>query len=45
MNFDTLVKLSLEAAEKITGQPKESEETQEIAFKLACVAMAENASS
>lgn len=43
MNMDTLVKQSLEAASKITGKPTTDAETQEIGFKLACAAMAEEA--
>ena len=43
MNMDTLVKQTLEAAAKITGKGFEDEETQSIAFKLACAAMAEEA--
>lgn len=43
MNMDTLVKQTLEAASKITGKSIEDKETQEIAFKLACAAMAEEA--
>ena len=44
MNMDTLVKQSLEAASKITGKGPEDKETQEIAFKLSCAAMAEELS-
>lgn len=40
MNMDLLVKQSMEAAIKITGTNEKDEHTQEIAFKLACVAMA-----
>lgn len=41
MNMDTLVKQSLEAAMKITGADSQDQHTQEVAFKLACAAMAE----
>lgn len=41
MNMDTLVKQSLEAASKITGKDFDDKETQEVAFKLSCAAMAE----
>ena len=40
MSMDILVKQTLEAASKITGKGFEDKETQNIAFKLACAAMA-----
>lgn len=40
MNMDLLVKQSMEAAIEITGTDGKDEHTQEVAFKLACVAMA-----
>ena len=43
MEMDTLVKQSLEAAISITGKDKNDEETQKIAFKLACAVMAQQA--
>lgn len=43
MNMNTLVTQSLEAASKITGKSITDTETQDIAFKLACAAMAEEA--
>jgi len=43
MNMDILVKQTLEAASKITGKGVEDKETQSVAFKLACAAMAEEA--
>ena len=42
--MNTLVKQSLEAAAKITGKGADDKETQEIAFKLSCAAMAEELS-
>jgi len=44
MNMDTLVRQSLEAASKITGKGYDDEETQAIAFRLSCVAMAKELS-
>ena len=41
MNFDLFVKQSLEEAAKVTGKSINDSETQEIAFKLACAAMAQ----
>ena len=43
MNMNTLVKQALESAQRITGKGADDAETQEIAFKLACVAAAEEA--
>jgi hypothetical protein len=43
MNMDTLAKQSIEAAMLITGTDGKDQETQEIAFKLACAMMAEEA--
>ena len=43
MNMNTLVKQTLEAAQQITGKGADDVETQEIAFKLACAAMAKEA--
>lgn len=43
MNIDKFTKQALEAAEKITGKPIADTETQEVAFKLACAMMAEEA--
>ncbi len=43
MNMDTLAKQSIEAAMLITGTDGKDKETQEIAFKLACAMMAEEA--
>jgi hypothetical protein len=43
MNMDTLTKQSLEAASSITGLPFSDEHTQEVAFKLACAMVAEEA--
>jgi hypothetical protein len=43
MNMDKFTKQALEAAEQITGKPMTDTETQEIAFKLACAMMAEEA--
>lgn len=40
MNMDTLARQSLCAARKITGTDGTDTHTQEIAFKLACAAMA-----
>lgn len=45
MNLDTLAKQSLEAAMLITGTDGKDAHTQEIAFKLACAAMAEEMAS
>ena len=45
MNLDTLAKQSLEAAMLITGTDGKDSHTQEIAFKLACAAMAEEMAS
>lgn len=45
MDFDTFVKQALETAEGITNKPATDEETQNIAFKLACAMMAEEAAS
>lgn len=41
MNMNELAKQSLEAAMEITGTDGKDQHTQEIAFKLACAAMAE----
>lgn len=41
MNMNTLTRQALEAAMKITGTNGKDEHTHEIAFKLACAAMAE----
>jgi len=41
MNMDILVKQSIEAAISITGKDGKDQETQAIAFKMACVIMAE----
>jgi hypothetical protein len=41
MNFDIFVQQALTAAEEITKKPATDEETQNIAFKLACAMMAE----
>jgi len=41
MTMDILAKQSIEAAMLITGTDGKDYETQEIAFKLACAAMAE----
>ena len=43
MNMDILVKQSVEAAISITGKPATDKETQQVAFQLACAAMAEQA--
>jgi hypothetical protein len=40
MNMSTLVEQSLEQASKLTGKPVTDKETQEVAFKLSCAAMA-----
>lgn len=45
MNMNELAKQSLEAAKKITGTDGKDHHTQEIAFKLACAAMAEEMAS
>ena len=39
--MDLLARLSLDAASIITGKKDTNEETQKVAFHLACVAMAE----
>lgn len=41
MNMEILVKQSLEAASKITGKDAQDAHTQNVAFMLACAAMAE----
>ncbi len=41
MNMQVLAKQTLEAAMIITGTNGKDDETQEIAFKLACAVMAE----
>ena len=41
MNINTLVEQALESAKIITGTDGKDKETQEIAFKLSCLAMAE----
>lgn len=41
MSMDILAKQSIEAAMLITGTNGKDQETQEIAFKLACAMMAE----
>ena len=43
MSMDILAKQSIEAAMLITGTNGKDEETQSIAFKLACAMMAEEA--
>ncbi len=43
MNFDTFTKQALQAASSITGKGFDDKETQDIAFKLACAMMAEEA--
>ena len=43
MTMDALAKQSIEAAMLITGTNGKDQETQEIAFKLACAMMAEEA--
>lgn len=43
MNMTILVKQSMEAAMSITGKGFNDKETQEVAFKLACAMMAEEA--
>lgn len=45
MNMDTLAKQSLEAAMEITGTDGKDTHTKEIAFKLACAAMAQEVAS
>lgn len=45
MNMNELVKQSIEAAMKITGKCANDTETQEIAFKLSCAAMAKEHTS
>lgn len=45
MDMNTLANQSLEAAMEITGTDGKDEHTQEIAFKLACMAAAENAAN
>lgn len=45
MNMNTLVKQSMEAAMKITGTDGKDKHTQEVAFKLACAAMAQEVAS
>ncbi len=45
MNMDTLAKQSLEAAMLITGTDGKDEHTQEIAFKLACMAASSDAAN
>lgn len=45
MNMDKLAALALEQAISITGESKHSKHTQEVAFKLACMAMAEEKSA
>ena len=45
MNFDLFVKQALKAAEEITNKPATDEETQNIAFKLACAMMAGEAAA
>lgn len=44
MTMDILVAQSLEQAIELTGKGKEDKETQAVAFKLACAAMAIEAS-
>ena len=41
MKIDTLTKQALESAKSITGKDTSDKETQDVAFKLACLAMAE----
>jgi hypothetical protein len=41
MDMNTLAKQSMTAASEITGKGFDDIETQEIAFKLTCAAMAE----
>ena len=43
MNMDTLARLSLEAAKEITGTGGKDAHTQDVAYKLACLSMAEEA--
>ena len=45
MNMNELVKQSIEAAMQITGKCANDTETQEIAFKLSCAAMAKEHAS
>ena len=45
MNLDKFTKQALEAAEKVTGKPMTDEETQRVAFKLACAMIAEEMSA
>lgn len=45
MNMNELAKQTMEAAMNITGKPASDVETQEIAFKLACAAMAKHHAS
>lgn len=45
MNMDKFAKQSIEAAMLITGTNGKDQETQEIAFKLACAAIAKELAS
>ena len=45
MDMDQLVKQTMEAAMLITGKDVNDKETQEIAFKIACAAMAKHHAS
>lgn len=45
MNMDKFAKQSIEAAMLITGTDGKDQETQDIAFKIACAAMAKELAS